>query len=391
VISPFCRDVLWLATLGEEARMTVAVRTDHDAAALRTLAKVAVTPEQTRRRLAIALVREGSSRAVAARSTGMDRQTLRDWVHRYNAKGPEGLGDRKAPGRSRRLDAAQLAELKARVAAGPDPARDGVVRWRLADLCGWAEARFQVGYQERGMGKILRSLGCSRSSARPAHPQADPERQAELKKTARAERGGHGREGPRQAARDLVPGRGPNRPEGRADPVLGRARAPAARQTEHRRCRCWAKRGSRPRQPRDQRYQAAYLFGAVCPSRGATAALVLPAVNTEAMSLQLAEIGRYVAADGHAVVILDQAGWHGAHARRSPDNISLLPLPPYSPELNPIGNLWQFLKHNFLNTRVFPTYQDLLDACCDAGNRLRQRPDQIRSITTRAWAKQVTN
>jgi len=171
-----------VVALGEEARMTVAVRLDHEAAELRALAKVAVTPEQARRLLAIALVVEGSSRADAARSTGMDRQTLRDWVHRFNTAGPAGLIDRKAPGRQRRLDAAQLAELKARVAAGPHPAQDGVVRWRLADLCDWAETRFQVGYQERGMGKILRSLGFSRISARPAHPQADPERQAEFKK-----------------------------------------------------------------------------------------------------------------------------------------------------------------------------------------------------------------
>ena len=80
------------------------------------------------------------------------------------------------------------------------------------------------------------------------------------------------------------------------------------------------------------------------------------------MSLHLAEIGQHVAADGHAVVILDQAGWHGAHALRIPDNVSLLPLPPYSPELNPIENLWQFLKHNFLNARVFPTYEAVVDA-----------------------------
>ena len=155
--------------------------------------------------------------------------------------------------------------------------------------------------------------------------------------------------------------------------------------------RQWAPRGTRPRQPRDQRYQAAYLFGAVCPSRGATASLVLPAVNAEAMSLHLAEISQHVAADGHAVVILDQAGWHGAKALRIPDNLSLLPLPPYSPELNPVENLWQFLGHNFLNARVLPTYEAVVDACRDAWNRLRQLPAQIRSITTRAWAKQVTN
>ena len=105
------------------------------------------------------------------------------------------------------------------------------------------------------------------------------------------------------------------------------------------------------------------------------------------MSLHLAEISQHVAADGHAVVILDQAGWHGAKALRIPDNLSLLPLPPYSPELNPIENLWQFLRHNFLNALVFASYEAVVDACCDAWNRLCQRPDQIRSITTRVWAK----
>ena len=107
--------------------------------------------------------------------------------------------------------------------------------------------------------------------------------------------------------------------------------------------RQWARRGTRPRQPRDQRYQAAYLFAAACPEAEKTAALVLPQVNTEAMNLHLAEIARHVAADAHAVVILDQAGWHGGNALIVPHNLTLLPLPPYSPELNPIENLWQFL------------------------------------------------
>ena len=158
--------------------MTVAVRTDHEAAELRAQAKVAVTPDQARRLLAIALLREGSSREDAARSTGMDRQTLRDWVHRFNAEGPvgalrpQGAGPVAAVGRG----AAGRAQSARR--SRPRSAKDGVVRWRLADLCGWAEARFQIRYQERGMGKILRALGFSLIRARPAHPQADPERQA---------------------------------------------------------------------------------------------------------------------------------------------------------------------------------------------------------------------
>ena len=153
--------------------------------------------------------------------------------------------------------------------------------------------------------------------------------------------------------------------------------------------RQWARRGSRPHQPRDQRYQAAYIFAAVCPASGQTAALVLPYVDTTAMNLHLAEISAQAAADAHAVVILDQAGWHGAKALRVPGNISLLPLPPYSPELNPVENLWQFLKHNFLNARIFDSYEAIVAACCDAWNRLRAIPGQIRSITTRDWTKTV--
>jgi hypothetical protein len=134
---------------------------------------------------------------------------------------------------------------------------------------------------------------------------------------------------------------------------------------------------------------AAHLFAAVCPASGRTAALVLPQVDTAAMNLHLAEISTEIAADAHAVVLLDQAGWHGAKALQVPHNITLLPLPPYSPELNPVENLWQFLKHNFLNARIYDTYDAIVAACCDAWNRLRAIPGQIRSITTRDWAKTV--
>ena len=162
--------------------MTVVVRTDLTAAEVRKLAKAASTPEQARRLLAIALVLEGSSREDAARSLGMDRQTLRDWVHRFNTAGAAGLVDRKAPGRQRRLSALQQQELARCLESGPELARDGVARWRLVDLCALVERRFGVRYQERGMGKLVRALGFSRISARPQHPKSDPEAQAEFKK-----------------------------------------------------------------------------------------------------------------------------------------------------------------------------------------------------------------
>ena len=139
----------------------------------------------------------------------------------------------------------------------------------------------------------------------------------------------------------------------------------------------WAEKGSRPRAPRDQRYEWAYLFGAVCPARGIGAALVLPEINTEAMNLHLAEISRWVAPGAHAVVNLDGAGWHQLGGRlQIPDNISLLPLPRYSPELNPVENIWQFLRQNYLANSVYETYEAIVDACCQAWNALAAAPDR---------------
>lgn len=153
--------------------------------------------------------------------------------------------------------------------------------------------------------------------------------------------------------------------------------------------RLWARRGTRPRAPKDCRYAWAYLFGAVCPDRAAGAALVMPYANTEAMNAHLAEIARTVSPGAHALLVLDGAGWHGAGALVVPPNITLLALPPYSPELNPIENIWQFLRQNCLANRVFDSYEAIVAACCDAWNALIAVPDRIASITSRIWAKVI--
>ncbi len=114
---------------------------------------------------------------------------------------------------------------------------------------------------------------------------------------------------------------------------------------------------------------------------------MLPKVNTQAMSLHLAEIAKCVADGAHAVVILDGAGWHQTGGRLTvPENITLLPLPPYAPELNPTENVWQFLRQNLLSHRVWETYDDIVDTCCNAWNSLVADPDRITSIAKREWA-----
>ena len=155
--------------------------------------------------------------------------------------------------------------------------------------------------------------------------------------------------------------------------------------------RVWARRGTRPRAPRDRRYAWAYLFGAVCPERAVGAGLVLPYANAEATGLHLAEIGHHVAPGAHAVVVLDGAGWHAAGDLVVPENLTLLPLPRYSPELNPVENVWEYLRQNKLGLRVWPDYDAIVATCCEAWNWLAAAPDRLASITRREWAKAVTN
>jgi transposase len=180
-------------------------RTELSASELRREAGRTKDAKASRRMLAIALVLGGQSRRQAAESCGMDRQTLRDWVHRYNAEGLAGLVDRPLPGRAPKLGAEQMTELAAIVEKGPDPETDGIVRWRRIDLCDLAERRFGVRLAERTMGEVLRRLGFARLSARPRHPQGDAEAQELYKKLQRTGARGSARGGARQAPGSLVP------------------------------------------------------------------------------------------------------------------------------------------------------------------------------------------
>ena len=187
--------------------MAVALtRLELDAGDLRREATRCRDAKAARRMLALALVLEGSSREMAARHAGMDRQTLRDWVHRYNAEGLAGLRDRPHPGPTPRLTPEQLTELARLVEDGPDPEQDGVVRWRRVDLQAVIARRFGVQLHERSVGKILRRLGFARLSVRPQHPKSQPEAQDAFKKLRPAGAGGAARARGRPAARDLVRG-----------------------------------------------------------------------------------------------------------------------------------------------------------------------------------------
>lgn len=152
------------------------------------------------------------------------------------------------------------------------------------------------------------------------------------------------------------------------------------------RTRVWARRGTRPRQVTDLRTGCAYLFGAICPARRTGAAVVMQRADTQGMQHHLDEISANVSPGAHAVLVLDQAGWHTTGKLMTPDNITLLPLPPRSPELNPAENVWEYLRGRWLSNHVFKDYDAILDAVCDAWNRLIAEPDRIQSLGSRQWA-----
>ncbi len=148
----------------------------------------------------------------------------------------------------------------------------------------------------------------------------------------------------------------------------------------------WHQKGVRPRGVREHRFASTHLFGAVCPERDAGVALVLPEVSTAAMNLFLAGLARAVPEDAHAVVVLDRAGWHVSAGLAVPTSLTLVHLPRYSPELNPVERVWLHLRERWLSHRVLAGgHAAVLDAACAAWNALRAEPGRLRSLTAFPW------
>ena len=150
--------------------------------------------------------------------------------------------------------------------------------------------------------------------------------------------------------------------------------------------RVWALKGSRPRVVRQQQFEYGYLFGAVCPANGKTEALISPLANKEAMTQHLKQISLATDAGRHAVVVMDGAGWHTMDTAKPFDNVTLIKLPPYSPELNPIEQVWQWLRQHCLSNRIFKGYEDIVEQVSKAWNEFITDKGRVKSLCFREWA-----
>ena len=345
----------------------VGVRGDASASRLREQARVEKDSRAVRRALAIAMVLEGASRTAAASAMGMDRQALRDAVHRFNAEGWDGLYDRPRSGRPPKLTPEQRAQLKAKILDGP-PLDSNQSEYRIRHIMELAQRDFEVSYTPSGLRTVLKRLNLSWMTCRPRHPKTDIQAQEAFKTDFP----------------EMVRKVAEAHPEATALEIWfeDEARAGQKGSLTHR----WAETGTRPPAARDRRFKSAWIFGAVCPARDLGVGLVFPKANAAAMAVFLLEISNHVAPGAHALLIIDRAGWHMAKDLAVPANITLVPLPPYSPELNPTENIWEFVRANYLSHKVYKTVDDVIDACCNAWNSLVNEAGRITSIATRLWA-----
>ena len=150
--------------------------------------------------------------------------------------------------------------------------------------------------------------------------------------------------------------------------------------------RMWAEKGTRPRAVKQLKYEYAYIFGAVCPEKDDSAAIISPSIGINAMKAHLKVISDKVKPDEFAVVVLDRASWHTSQKVNKFKNLVLLSLPPVSPELNPQEQVWQQLRDKYLANRSFRDYQDIQQSCCHAWNSYVGQPGNIKSLCSRSWA-----
>jgi transposase len=346
-------------------------REENTAQDLRRIASATKDPGQARRAQAISFVLDGWSRAKAAAFGCVDRQTLRDWVRRYNESGVAGLATLTSPGRPRLLTPSQAEELRDVVMSGPDLNKDGIVRWRCVDLVKQSCARFSVReVHPSTMATWLRRLRLTKMTARPFHPKKSEVAQEEFKANFK----------------DIVRGALPAEVKEKGLPIEFWFQDEARVGQQGQLSRVWAPIGSRPAMVRDNRRANAYIYGAICPCRRVGAALVMGTANTEAMNEHLKVISAQVAPGAHAVLICDGAGWHAKSKEIVvPFNVTLVTLPAYSPELNPMETVWEFLRDNRFGAQVWKSYKEVVRACCDAWNWFVSDAPRIASIGTRKW------
>ena len=309
---------------------------------------------------AVILAKQGDTAPDIARAPGVSRRAVQTWVAAYNRGGLDALPDRPHPGRAPILPRDQEGRFLERIDAPPRP-EDGACALRGADIRRILEQEFGARYSLDGVYKLLDRLDYSSLMPRPQHEDADEELQAIYKEVVVDQI---------QAIAEAHPG----------EEVQVWHEDEARLGQQGTLTRVWARRGSRPRRVRQNGRTSLYVLTDVCAAVGAAAGLITPELNTAVVNLFLEQFARQLAPGVHAVLLWDGAGYHVGKDLVVPSNVSLINLLPYSPELNPVENLWHYLRAHHWSNTVYPDYDALLAVATETWRAVCMDPEKVRSI-----------
>lgn len=338
---------------------------------LKRLERAEKNADRARRLRIVILGVEGWTAPSIAMAVGLSRRVCQRWVARYNAQGVAGLDDRRGRKPGPPLSAEQQAALRRRIEAGPT-AKDPVCSLRGKDFRRILAAEFGLLRSLSAVYYLLHQLGYSCLRPRPRHRKADPEAVEAFKRSW------------------------PNRIEKIAGEHPGK-RLRVYFQDESRfgqqgtNTNVWASKGSRPTAVRQTEYEYLWVLGAVCPETGHAEGLLSPQLNTKIINSFLELFSQTIPAGEHAVMVWDGAGFHTAKDLRVPENVTLVQLPPYSPELNPIENLWHYLKSHFWSNRAYDDYNALEAAAIDAWRHAVLDQELVQSVCNAPYLKRATS
>jgi transposase len=334
---------------------------------LRQLADSLSQKRPWRRYQAVILATQGHTAADIAHALGCSPRSIQAWVARYNRGGPPALQERSHTGRRPRFAGPELLRFQERLEAGPTP-DDRVCTFRGRDLQHILEQEFGVLMSLQSVYNLLHRHGFSSLMPRPRHPEADEELQAIVKEVVVDQI---------EAIKEAHP-----------DEQVQLWFADEARFGQQGTLtRVWAKTGSRPRAVRQNRYTFLYVLTAVWVTTGAASGLISPVLNAAVVNLFLEQFSREVPAGVHAVLLWDGAGYHVSEALKIPKNVSIIQLLPYSPELNPVENLWHYLRSHYWSLRAYRDYEELEEAAMGAWREVCLKPELVGSICNAPYVR----